>query len=155
VFSYAGAQKKKVLKRKLEKYDEDYLKVLSGPKLHKVCNGSQRVNTIKQLGSASEKNNSGEEAPVLMNDQKHCEVRDWLITRVLIDNSGRSEIAANMTVKEFNDAKLYTGDEEDGERYRVLVSNHKTANVYGAAVVWMYTDLYKLIDMYIKYVRSQ
>lgn len=153
--SWSAAQKKKVLKRKLEKRDEDYRKLLSGEKLHKVCHGDQRVNTIKQLGSASEQTNRGENVQLLISDRAHCEIRDWLITRLLIDNSGRSGVAANMTVAEFKDAVFYPSTDDDGERYRILVQDHKTAGIYGAAVVWAYTDLYKLIDIYIRTVRSQ
>ena len=153
--SWSAAQKKKVLKRKLEKHDDDYRKLLSGEKLHKVCHGDQRVNTIKQLGSASEQTNRGENVQLLINDRTHCEIRDWLITRLLIDNSGRSGVAANMTVAEFKDAVFYPSTDDDGERYRILVQDHKTAGIYGAAVVWAYTDLYKLIDIYIRTVRSQ
>ena len=35
------------------------------------------------------------------------------------------------------------------------VNDHKTAGVYGAAVVWLYDDMYKLIEMYLRTVRSQ
>lgn len=60
-----------------------------------------------------------------------------------------------MTVQEFKDAKLYPGTEKEGERYMVLVKHHKTAGAYGAAVVWIYTDLYRLKEMYTKRVRSK
>ena len=73
-------------------------------------------------------------------------MRDWLITRALIDNSGRSGVAANLTVKEFKEAVFYPGTEKDLARWRMLVEKHKTAENYGAAVVWVYDDLYKLMD---------
>ena len=34
----------------------------------------------------------------------------------------------------------------------MLVEEHKTAENYGAAVVWVYDDLYKLMDMYVRTV---
>ena len=108
---------------------------------------------IKALGKAMEKSKDCGE-PVLVNDQTFCEVRDWLMTRLRIDNSGRSGIAANITVEEFKDAKLYTG-EEDGERYCVSVKNHKTGGVYGAAIVWFYADVYNLVNTYISRVRPK
>ena len=91
----------------------------------------------------------------MLSDKSHCEVRDWLMTRLLIDNSGGSGVAANMTVNEFKEAVYYPGTEEDNARYRVDVKEHKTAGVYGAANVWIYDDLYILMDMYLRKVRSQ
>ncbi|PFX15610.1 hypothetical protein AWC38_SpisGene20162 [Stylophora pistillata] len=143
----------KVLKRKLEKHDMDFTKLLSSKDLYKVSNGQQRITTIKALGKAMEKSKDCGE-PVLVNDQTFCEVRDWLMTRLRIDNSGRSGIAANITVEEFKDAKLYTG-EEDGERYCVSLKNHKTGGVYGAAIVWFYADVYNLVNTYISRVRPK
>lgn len=77
------------------------------------------------------------------------------MTRLLIDNSVRSGVAANITVNEFNEAVFYPGTEEDNARYRVEVKEHKTAGIYGAANVWIYDDLYLLIEMYMRTVRKQ
>ena len=57
------------------------------------------------------------------------------MTRILIDNSGRSGVAANMTISEFKEAVYYPGREEDKARYRVDIKEHKTAGVYGVANV--------------------
>lgn len=153
--SWSSAQKKKVAKRKLEKRDEDFKKLLSSDKLFKICHGNQHVNAVKQLGSSSEHTNGGRDVSKILSDKSHCEVRDWLITHLLIDNSGRSGVAANMKISEFQEAVYYPGTVEDQARYRILVNEHKTAGVYGAAVVWLYDDLYKLIELYLRTVRSQ
>ena len=153
--SWSSAQKKKVLKRKLEKHDEDYRKLLSSENLHKVCHGSLHVNAVKQLAATSTETNRGNITEKIISDKSHCEVRDWLMTRILIDNSGRSGVVANMTTGEFKGAVFYHGTDDDPARYRVDVKDHKTAGVYGAAVVWIYDNLYVLIDMYIRTVRSQ
>ena len=153
--SWSSAQKKSVLKRKLEKYDEDYRKLLSSENLHQVCHGNQHVNAVKQLASSLLETNQGDDTAKIISDKSHCEVRDWLITRVLIDNSGRSGNMANMTTSEFNEAVFYEGTDEDPARYRVLIKDHKTAGVYGSAVVWFYDDLYLLTGMYVRTVRSQ
>ena len=55
----------------------------------------------------------------------------------------------------FQEVVYYSGTEEDPVQYRILVQEHKTAEVYGAAVVWVYDDLYKLIEMYVRTIRSQ
>ena len=153
--SWSSAQKKKVLKRKLEKHDEDYRKLLSSENLHKVCHGSLHVNAVKQLAATSTETNRGKITDKIISDKSHCEVRDWLMTRILIDNSGRSGVVANMTTGEFKEAVFYHGTDDDPARYRVDVKDHKTAGVYGAAVVWLYDNLYVLIEMYIRTVRSQ
>ena len=153
--SWSAAQKKEVLKRKLEIRDEDFRKLLSSEKLHQVCHGNQHVNAVKQLAVTSEETQGGESASRMLSDKSHCEVRDWLMTRLLIDNSGRSGVAANITVNEFNEAVFYPGTEEDNARYRVDVKEHKTAGIYGAANVWIYDVLYLLIEMYMRTVRKQ
>ena len=153
--SWSAAQKKKVLKRKLEIRDEDFRKLLSSEKLHQVCHGNQHVNAVKQLAVTSEETQGGESASRMLSDKSHCEVRDWLMTRLLIDNSGRSGVAVNITVNEFNEAVFYPGTEEDNARYRVDVKEHKTAGIYGAANVWIYDVLYLLIEMYMRTVRKQ
>lgn len=153
--SWSSAQKKKVLKRKLEKHDEDYRKLLSSENLHKVCHGSLHVNAVKQLAATSTETNRGNITEKIISDKSHCEVRDWLMTCILIDNSGRSGVVANMTTGEFREAVFSNGKDDDPARYRVDVKDHKTAGVYGAAVVWIYDNLYVLIDMYIRTFRSQ
>ena len=145
----------KLLKRKLEIRDEDFRKLLSSEKLHQVCHGNQHVDAVKQLAVTSEETQGGESASRMLSDKSHCEVRDWLMTRLLIDNSGRSGVAAKITVNEFNEAVFYPGTEEDNARYRVDVKEHKTAGIYGAANVWIYDDLYLLIEMYMRTVRKQ
>lgn len=76
-------------------------------------------------------------------------MQDWLITNLLIDNSGRSGVAASMKVRKFKAGVFYPSTEKDLASYRILVSDHKTAGVYGAGVVWVYDDLYNLMDMYL------
>ena len=153
--SWSAAQKKKVAKRKLEKRDEDFKKLLSSEHLFQICHGSQRVNAIKQLASSAEHTNGVKDVSKVLSDKSHCEVRDWLMTRLLIDNSGRSGVASNMKISEFKEAVYYPGMDEDPAQYRILVNDHKTAGVYGAAVVWVYDDLYRLVEMYLRTVRSQ
>ena len=155
MMSWSSAQKKKVLKQKLEKHDEDYRKLLSSENLHKVCHGSLHVNAVKQLAATSTETNCGNITEEIISDKSHCEVRDWLMTCILIDNSGRSGVVANMTTGEFKEAVFYNGTDDDPARYREDVKDHKTAGVYGAAVVWIYDNLYVLIDMYIRTFRSQ
>ena len=74
------------------------------------------------------------------------------MTRLVIDNSGRSGVVANMTVVEFMAAVFHPGT-EDPARYRILVTNNKTTDQYGSAVIWVYDDLHKMMDIYLRTVR--
>ena len=96
-----------------------------------------------QTASYNIRRNKSSVAEVLrvINEQTHCEVHNWLITRVLVDNGGISGVAANLTVWEFKEAVFYPSTEEDLAWWRMLVEKHKTAENYGAAVVWVYDDL--------------
>ena len=153
--SWSSAQKKKVLRRRLHKHEEDFKKLITSENLYQICNGDQRINAIKQLGNSSKETSQGTEVQRIINDRTHCEVRDWLMTRLAIDNSGRSGVIANMTVAEFRAAVYHPGIDEDQARYRVFVSNHKTADQYGSAVIWAYEDLHRMMDIYLRTVRSQ
>ena len=153
--SWSSAQKKKVLRRKLQKHEEDFKKLITSENLYQICHGDQRINAVKQLGNSSKETSQGTEVQRIISDRTHCEVRDWLMTRLVIDNSGRSGVIANMTVTEFMAAVYHPGTEEDQARYRILVSNHKTADQYGSAVIWAYDDLHKMTDIYLRTVRSQ
>lgn len=124
--SWSSAQKKNVVKRKLEKYDDDYRKLLSSENLHQVSHGHQHVNALKQLARTSAKSNRGKDPNKILSEKSHCELRDWLMTGLLIDNSERNGVVANVTIKEF-----YPGTEEDQARYHVHVKDLKTAGVLG------------------------
>lgn len=153
--SWSSAQKKKVLRRRLQKQEEDFKKLITSENLYQICHGDQRINAVKQLGNSSKETSQGTEVQRIISDKTHVEVRDWLMTRLLVDNSGRSGVIANMTVAEFMAAVYHRGTDEDLARYRILVSNHKTADHYGSAVIWAYDDLHKMMDIYLRTVRSQ
>ena len=76
-----------MLTRKLEKHDEDYRKLLLSENLNKVCHGSLHVNAVKQLAATSTETNRGNITEKILSDESHCEVRDWLMTCIVIDNS--------------------------------------------------------------------
>ncbi|KAL9976994.1 hypothetical protein ACROYT_G014349 [Oculina patagonica] len=127
-----GIYKEVRTKKEAGEIDEDYRKLLSSKNLHQVCHGNLHVNAVKQLASPSLETNQGDDTTKIVSDKSHCEVRDWLLTHLLIDNSGRSENRANMTTREFNDAVLYKGTNDDPARYEALSKDHKTAKVYGS-----------------------
>ena len=60
-----------------------------------------------------------------------------------------------METSEFQEDIYYSGTVEDPARYRISLNDHKTAGMYGAAVVRLYDYFYKLIEMYLRTVRTQ
>ena len=60
-----------------------------------------------------------------------------------------------METSEFQEDIYYSGTVEDPARYRISLNDHKTAGVYGATVVRLYDYFYKLIEMYLRTVRTQ
>jgi len=80
---------------------------------------------------------------------EYVNVRDFLLTEIAFANANRSGVLANMTVKEFREAR-----EIDGQ-YVVSVAEHKTAVTYGAAKVVLSPTLHQYIYMYCKYIRLQ
>lgn len=90
----------------------------------------------------------------MFSDKFYCEVRDWLMMCFFIDNSGRSGVVVNIIVNEFNEVVFYFGIEENNVRYRVDVKEYKIVGIYGVVNVWIYDDLYFLIEMYMRMVRK-
>lgn len=70
------------------------------------------------------------------------------MTHLIIDNSGRSGVTANMIVTEFMATVYHPGTDKDLACYRILVSNLKRAEQYGSAVIWAYDDLHKMVNIY-------
>lgn len=90
----------------------------------------------------------------VFSDVFYCEVRDWLMIRFIVDNSGRSGVIVNLKIIEFKEVVYYFGNEEVLVRYRISVNDYKTVEVYGVVVVWIYNDLYRFIDMFLRIVRN-
>lgn len=53
--SWSVAQKKKVLKTKLQQYNEDLNNLISSEQFYKVCHGEQRTNAIKKQANFHKK----------------------------------------------------------------------------------------------------
>lgn len=81
------------------------------------------MNTVTQLAATSIETNLGDVAEKILNNKSHCEVRDWLMTRILINNSSRSGVVANMATSEFREAVFYHGTDDNPARYRVDVKD--------------------------------
>ena len=81
-----------------------------------------------------------------------------MMTRLLIDNSGRSGVVGKMTsvnLRQLFTTMVQKSTEKDPARSRVHVRDNKTVGVHGPAVLWISDDLHQLIDMYIRIARNQ
>ena len=58
--------------------------------------------------------------------KQFTEMRDYLLTTLILDNGARTGVAENCTLKQFQSAKKDT----EGN-YVVLVTNHKTTRTFG------------------------
>ena len=86
------------------------------------------MNALKQLAATSVETNRGDITEKILSDKSHCEVRDWLITRILIDNNGRSGVVANMTTSEFKEAVVV--NEKRQLPAEILGFNHQISVLY-------------------------
>lgn len=66
--SWPSAQKKKVLRRSLQKHEEDFKKLITSENLYQICHGDQRINAIKQLGNSSKETSQGTEVQRIIDD---------------------------------------------------------------------------------------
>ena len=66
--SWSSAQKKKVLRRRLQKHKEDFKKLITSENLYQICHGDQRINAIKQLGNSSKETSQGTEVQRIIDD---------------------------------------------------------------------------------------
>ena len=66
--SWSSAQKKKVLRRRLQKHEEDFKKLITSENLYQICHGDQRINAIKQLGNSSKETSQGTEVQRIIDD---------------------------------------------------------------------------------------
>jgi len=59
--SWSSAQRKRVLRRKLQKQEKDFKKLVTTENLYQVCHGDQRINAVKQFGNSSKETSQGTE----------------------------------------------------------------------------------------------
>ena len=73
------------------------------------------------------------------------EIRDYLLTTLILHNGARTGVVENCTVKQFQSAKKDT----EGN-YVVLVTNHKTTRTFGPVRLTFKRSLYSYTAMYVQ-----
>ena len=79
----------------------------------------------------------------------HTTVRNYLIMRIATSNAHRTACISNMTLTEFNNAKMVDGD------CVVYVHKHKTSKTFGPAEVVLTYDLFQSVSTYVKKFRPK
>ena len=83
-----------------------------------------------------------------INQAQYMLIRDFILTQITIANAHRSGVLANMTMGEFNNAKLSEGC------FVITVKKHKTADIHGPARVVLSPTLFGYLKVYVAEVRS-
>ena len=77
--------------------------------------------------------------------KQFTEIRDYLLTTLILHNGARTGVVENCTVKQFQSAKKDT----EGN-YVVLVTNHKTTRTFGPVRLTFKPSLYSYTAMYVQ-----
>jgi len=120
---WSSSYKKDSQHRHLEKQDEDLSNLIS-PKM--VAEYEQSESTRKAVSLISQL--SGAHC-LQINQAEYTLIRDFVLTQITIANAHRSGVLANMTMHEFNKAKLREGS------CVISVKKHKNADIHGPARV--------------------
>jgi len=143
VARWIASYRKDAAARNLEKMDDDITKLITPEKVALYARSEPAVEAIKWLGDLQD----GSRETLTLTD--YVQIRDFLLTEIIISNANRSGVLANMTLKQFQDVQLIDGS------YVVSVTNHKTAWLYGPAKVVLTPVLYSWLSIFVKYVRIQ
>jgi len=131
--------------RSLEKMDSDIPKLVT-PDMVAVFDRSEfATGAVKLLGTLMEQ--PGSQLGVSMTE--YVDIRDFILTQIIIGNANRSGVLANLTLEQFNSAQFVDG------HYVMSVVDHKTAFMYGPAKVILTPILYSWISVFVKYARCQ
>jgi len=129
-------------KHQQQRMDTDLGKLVTPQQLTQFRRSQPALSAIKLIGTSSD----GLKRVV---QGEYVNLRDFLLTEIAMANANRSGVLANMTAKEFQEARVVDGE------YVVSVAEHKTALTYGPAKVIMSPTLHQYVAVYCKDVRPQ
>ena len=115
----------------------------------------ERVDLVRQLSKHEESKlvlDIKEDLEKSRSDTDWIRCRDYLISRILIDNAQRNCCVYNMTLDEFESA-IKTVREDLTMKRTIAVKKHKTSKYHGAAKIHVPQETYERIQKYIKYGR--
>ena len=139
---WSSSYKKVSQCRHLEKQDEDLSNLITPEMVaeYEQSESARRaVALISQLSGAH---------CLQIHQAEYTLIRDFILTQIAIANAHRSGVLANMTLGEFNKARLSEGN------CIITVKKHKTADIHGPARVVLSSTLFGYLKTYIAEVRS-
>ncbi|KAK3720320.1 hypothetical protein QZH41_020401 [Actinostola sp. cb2023] len=132
-----------VATRKWEKLMEDLEKLIKPEDIQKFDKCYHARSAVSTLGKCMEKH-----APKTATQADYVHVRDYIITRLCLENACRAGPIANMTLGELRKAK------KDNDQMVVTVMNHKTLVSHGPANVVLSPMVLKWLQAFITYMRN-
>jgi len=141
---WIAAYRKDSMIHRHEKMDADLKKLVTPQQLSHFRRSDPSVSAIKIIGRCAD----SLQVPVLVTQTDYVIVRDFLLTEIALANANRAGVLANMTVTQFEQARVVDG------QYVISVLDHKTAATYGSAKVILSPSLHQWISVYAKQIRE-
>lgn len=135
--------------QRLNKQDRNLNSLISPGDVAKFDRSEAVFSAVKLLGRLADSTEDDASSQLPLTQTEYCTVRDYLLIQVALSNANRSGVLANMTLKEFEDVTFHD------EKYVISVADHKTASIYGAALIVLSPVLYSYVNIYIKFARRQ
>jgi len=139
---WIASYRKECGKRQQQRMDTDLAKLITPEQLAQFRRSEQALSAVKLIARCG----SG---PLSVVQGEYVNLRDFLLTEISFANANRSGVLANMTVKEFQEARKVDG------QYVVSVAEHKTSVTYGAAKIVLSPTLHHYVTVYCKDIRPQ
>jgi integrase len=142
--NYSACLEKDIKKRKFDKQELDHVKLLEFQDMENFAKSPYVTSILHELSTAEE----------LRVGPKRCvELRNVLLSCLVLSTFQRSGAISNMTIEEFNSAERI---EQGGQViYVCRTKNHKTYSSHGVANLPVKETLYKAIQTYIKFLRPK
>ena len=130
--------------RKWQKLEEDFQNRLTAANITKFEKSEAARNAIKELGKHSDV-----EEKSAVTQSSYTLVRDFLFTQIFTDNANRPGALAGMTMNEYRQMR------KEGDDYVINVMDHKTAHVYGPAIIVLNKKLMSWLSVFVEVMRAE
>ena len=130
--------------RKWQKLEEDFQNRLTAANITKFEKSEAARNAIKELGKHSDV-----EEKTVVTQSSYTLVRDFLFTQIFTDNANRPGALAGMTMNEYRQMR------KEGDDYVISVMDHKTAHVYGPAIIVLSKKLMSWLSVFVEVMRAE
>lgn len=142
VAAWTTAFRKDCCKHQQKKMSDDLNRLVTPEQLRQFKSSDIAMCAVKLIGTICTTDH-------LVSQTDFVTVRDFLIATIAVANANRSGVLANMTLQEFQKARVV-----DGQNV-VSVSDHKTASSYGPAKIVLTRTLHSWMVVYATQIRTQ